>query len=337
MEKATEASEKLNKFFVRFLSLPCICGKGTHALLPDFAGFLASKAPLLATAPISCYNFIYPTQQEGSLMDVTELISESGIRFGTLTLADAIKAAVTLLVGIVLIRVVLTLFDRAMERSEKLSPLKRHLRPILKGLLAVLLALVVLDSLGVQVTSLIALLSVAGLAVSLALQNSLANVAGGIMLLTTQPYGIGDYVSINGTEGTVDLIRLSSTKLITPDNKQITIPNSTVAAATITNFNRLGTRRLDLTFTASYDAPTEDVYAALREAMARFPQVLPMPEPEVHVKDYGASSIEYLARMWVPSADYWTVYWGVIEAVRETFAAHSVEMTYDHLNVHMER
>jgi len=337
MEKATEASEKLNKFFVRFLSLPCICGKGTQALLPDFAGFLASKAPLLATAPIFCYNFIYPTQQEGSLMDVTELISESGISFGTLTLAAAIKALVTLLVGLALIRVLLSLFDRAMNRSEKLSPLKRHLRPILKGLLAALLALVVLDSLGVQVTSLIALLSVAGLAVSLALQNSLANIAGGIMILTAQPYGIDDYVSIGGTEGTVDFIRLSYTKLHTPDNKEVQIPNSTVAGATIVNYNRLGRRRLDLTFTASYDAPTEDVYAALRDAMARFPQILPIPEPEVHVKDYGASSIEYLARMWVPSADYWTVHWGVIEAVRETFAAHNVEMTYDHLNVHMEK
>ncbi|MBR3560701.1 MAG: mechanosensitive ion channel family protein [Oscillospiraceae bacterium] len=270
-------------------------------------------------------------------MDITELLSQSGISFGALTLAAAVKALAALLIGIVLIRVFLSLFDRAMEHSEKLSPLKKHVRPIVKGLLALLLALVVLDSLGVQVTSLIALLSVAGLAVSLALQNSLANIAGGIMILTAQPYGIGDYVSIDGTEGTVDFIRLSHTKLHTPDNKEVQIPNSTVAGATITNYNRLGRRRLDLTFTASYDAPTEDVYAALRDAMARFAQILPDPAPEVHVKDYGASSIAYLARMWVPAADYWTVNWGVIEAVRETFAAHNVEMTYDHLNVHMEK
>jgi len=116
------------------------------------------------------------------------------------------------------------------------------------------------------------------------------------------------------------------------DNKQITIPNSTVASATIVNFNRLGRRRIDLTFTASYDAKTEEVYAALREAMGRFPLTAP---GEVHLAEYGASSISYLARMWVNANDYWTVYWGVIEAVRETFAAHGVEMSYNHMNVHM--
>ena len=269
-------------------------------------------------------------------MDVTELISESGISIGTLTLTTALKAAATLIVGLVLIRVLLNLVGRALDRSEKLSPLKKHVRSILKTVLGIVLALVVLDSLGVKVTSFIALLSVAGLAVSLALQNTLANIAGGIMILTAQPYGIGDYVSIGGTEGTVDMIRLSNTRLRTPDNKEIQIPNSTVASAIVTNYNRLG-RRMDLTFTASYDAPTEDVYAALRDAMARFPQILPDPAPEVHLKEYGASSISYVARMWTLSADYWTVNWGVIEAVRETFAAHNVEMTYDHLNVHMER
>jgi small conductance mechanosensitive channel len=270
-------------------------------------------------------------------MDISSLISDSGISIGTLTLAVVAKALLTLIVGIIFIRVLLSLFDRAFDRSEKLSPLKRHIRPIVKGLLGIILALVVLDSMGVQVTSFIALLSVAGLAVSLALQNTLSNIAGGIMIITAQPYGIGDYVSIGGTEGTVDMIRLANTKLKTFDGKEVQIPNSTVASATVTNFNRLGTRRLDLTFTASYDAPTEAVYAALREAMARYPQILGDPAPEVHLTDYGTSSISYLARCWVNAADYWTVYFGVIESVRETFAAHNVEMTYDHLNVHMAK
>ena len=269
-------------------------------------------------------------------MDLSALLRDSGVTVGTLTLAAALKALLLLVAGIVLIRVVLVLFDRAFDRSEKLAPLKRHIRPIVKALLGIVLALIVLDSLGVQVTSFIALLSVAGLAVSLALQNTLANIAGGIMILTTQPYGLGDYVSIGGTEGTVDLIRLSSTKLVTLDNKQITIPNSTVAGATITNFNRLGRRRIDLTFSASYDAPTAEVYAALRDAMERFSQMTVGPG-EVHLSDYGASSISYLARLWVRSGDYWTVYWGMLEAVRETFAEHGIEMTYDHLNVHLEK
>ena len=268
-------------------------------------------------------------------MDVTQLIAESGVSIGMLTLTSVVKAVLTLLVGLAVIRLVLTMTDRAFERTEKFSPLKRHIRPLIKTGLGVVLALVVLDSLGVKVTSFIALLSVAGLAVSLALQNTLSNFAGGIMILTAQPYGLGDFVSIGGTEGTVDMIRLGYTKLTTPDNKQIQIPNSTVAGAIITNYNRLGRRRMDLEFTASYDAPTEEVYTALRDAMARYPQILTDPAPEVHLKDYGASSIVYFARFWVAAADYWTVYWGVIETVRETFAAHNVEMTYDHLNVHI--
>ena len=266
-------------------------------------------------------------------MDVTQLIAESGISVGVLTLTSVLKALLTLIVGLFVIRVVMSVVDRGFDHSERLSPLKKHLRPFIKSALGIVLALVVLDSLGVKVTSFIALLSVAGLAVSLALQNTLANIAGGIMILTTQPYSTGDYVSIGATEGTVDLIRLSSTKLVTLDNKQVTIPNSTVAGATITNFNRLGRRRIDLTFSASYDAPTEKVYDALRDAMGRFPQLT--APPEVHLSAYGASSISYLARMWVNANDYWTVYWGVTEAVRETFAAHGVEMTYDHVNVHM--
>ena len=268
-------------------------------------------------------------------MDVNALISDFSVNFGKLTLATALRGVLIFVLGAVSIRILLTMTDRAVTRSKTLAPLKPQIHLTTRVLLAILLVLIVLGSLGVEVTSLVALLSVAGLAVSLALQNTLANIAGGIMLLTSRPYSLGDYVSIDGAEGTVAAIGLSHCKFTTLDNKEIQIPNSQIAAAKITNFNRLGTRRIDLTFSASYDAPTEDVYAALREAMERFPQLT--AEPEVHLSEYGASSISYLARMWVKSPDYWTVYWGVLEAVRETFAAHHVEMTYDHLNVHMEK
>ena len=267
-------------------------------------------------------------------MDLNALISDSGISFGALTLEAALRGALIFVSGAVCIRILLTVLNRAVGRSKTLAPLKAQVHSTARVLLITVLVLIVLDSLGVKVTSLVALLSVAGLAVSLALQSTLANIAGGIMILTSRPYSLGDYVSVDGAEGTVAAIGLSNCKFTTPDNKEIQIPNSQIAAAKITNFNRLGRRRIDLTFTASYDAPTADVYAALREAMARFPQLT--EEPEVHLSEYGASSISYLARMWVPSPDYWTVYWGVLEAVRETFAAHGVEMTYDHLNVHVE-
>ena len=276
-------------------------------------------------------------KEEKNPMDVNKIVSDAGITVGALTVTTVLRAALTLIVGAILVRVIMTLVDRALNKSERFAPLKVHVRPMVKFVLDVVLLLVVLDSLGVKVTSFIALLSVAGLAVSLALQNTLANIAGGIMIITAQPYSIGDYVSIDSTEGTVVRIGLSYCNFTTPDNKEVQIPNSQIAAARITNFNRLGRRRMDLEFTASYDAPTQEVYAALRDAMARFPQILQDPAPETHLKDYGASSISYIARLWVPAADYWTVYWGVIEAVRDTFAAHNVEMTYDHMNVHLDK
>ena len=230
------------------------------------------------------------------------------------TLNLGATALILLLLGILMIRVILRLCDRMLGRSARLAPFRTYLRSTLRTVLYILLALAILGSLGVEITSFIALLSVAGLAVSLSLQNTLSNVAGGVMLLVSLAY----------------------TTFTTIDNKEIFVPNSQIVSAKITNYNTLGQRRVDLTYTASYNAPTEAVRAAILEAVAAFPQVLDEPAaPSVVISQYGASSISYLVKLWVSAADYWTVYFGMNETVRETFAAHGVEMTYDHLNVHM--
>ena len=247
----------------------------------------------------------------------------------------AATALILLLLGLLLIRGILRVSDRIFSRSNRLAPFRTYLRSTLKVVLYILLALAVLGSIGVEITSFVALLSVAGLAVSLSLQNTLSNVAGGIMLLISKPFTVGDYVACEGIEGSVQAIDLAYTTFVTVDNKEIFVPNSQIVAAKITNYNTLGRRRIDAAYTASYDAPTQAVRAAILEAAAAFPQILSDPEPSVVISDYGASSISYLVRLWVPAADYWTVYYGLNEKVRETFAAHGVEMTYDHLNVHM--
>ena len=181
----------------------------------------------------------------------------------------------------------------------------------------------------------IALFSVAGLAVSLALQNTLSNLAGGVMLLVTKPFEVGDFVETNGVSGTVEAIGLAYSKLATVDNKEIFIPNSEISSAKIINYTRLGTRRVDLTFSASYDAPTQTVKKAINEVLAQFPQIMQEPAPVIFLSNYGASSIEYVVRVWTAGADYWDVYFGVMEGVRESFRRNGVEMTYDHLNVHV--
>ena len=121
----------------------------------------------------------------------------------------------------------------------------------------------------------------------------------------------------------------------TPDNKEIFVPNSQLSAAKIVNYNALGQRRMDLSFTASYDAPTAQVRAAIQEVLDGIPQVMADPAPEIYLSEYQSSSIEYLVRLWAAAGDYWEVYYALLEGVRESFARHGVEMTYNHLNVHI--
>ena len=268
-------------------------------------------------------------------MDVNALISDAGISFGTLTLGAVLRGVAIFVIGLFAVKFILKALKKAIGRSAAVTSLSGYILSTAKALLYVLLVLVVLGSLGVEVTSFVALLSVAGIAVSLALQNTLSNTAGGMMVLISKPFVVGDYIAVDGVEGTVKAIGLSYCTVVTVDNKEVFIPNAQISATKVTNFNCLGKRRVDLTFTASYDAPTASVKAAIGEAMAKFPQILSDPAPVVYLSEYGASSISYVTRMWVDAADYWDVYFGMLEAVRETFAAADVEMTYDHLNVHM--
>ena len=201
--------------------------------------------------------------------------------FGIPALDKALNLTATVLLllalGMLLIRVILRLCDRAFDRSERLAPFRTYLRSTLRAVLYILLALAVLGSIGVEITSFVALLSVAGLAVSLSLQNTLSNVAGGVMLLISKPFTVGDYVSCDGIEGAVRAVDLAYTTFTTVDNKEIFVPNSQIVTAKIVNYNALGRRRVDLTYTASYDAPTETVRTAILEAVAAFPQVTDEP------------------------------------------------------------
>lgn len=267
--------------------------------------------------------------------DTSDVTQSLGSVLAKLSLETVLRGLVVLAVGLVLVRAVIRLSNRLLARSKSLAPIRLQVQSALRVLLYVLLALVVLGSLGVEVTSFIALLSVAGLAVSLALQTTLSNLAGGVTLLVTKPFTLGDYIEYDSVSGTVTVIGFSHSTLTTPDNKVIHVPNSELAGARIINYNALGRRRVDLSYNAAYSAPTEAVKAAIFDAIADFPQVMSDPAPMVRLSSYGTSSINYVVRLWVKADDYWDVYFGMQERVRETFPAHGVAMTYDHLNVHV--
>ena len=270
-------------------------------------------------------------------MKLDAVLSGLGLKLnlGALTLDKVVHVLLLILVGVVVIRVVLKLLDRVLARSKSLKSLSHYIHSVAKISMAFILVLMVAEDVGIHTTSLVAMLSVAGLAVSLALQNTLSNVAGGIMLLVTTPFQVGDYVEADGVSGTVHAIDLSYTAILTIDGKEIFVPNSQLSGTKIVNYTVLGRRRVDLNFTASYDAPTATVKQAIGEVLEDIPQIITDPAPEIHLSDYQASSIQYVVRAWTTAADYWTVYYAIQEGVREAFDRHGVEMTYDHLNVHI--
>ena len=268
---------------------------------------------------------------------VEEVLSTVGKAVGVkdLTLGGLLRVVMIVLVGWLVIRLLMRMVDRLLDRSRPLAAVKVYIRSAARIFLWALLALMLAGTLDVDVTSVIAVLSVAGLAVSMALQNTLANLAGGLVLLLTKPFVVGDFVEADGVSGTVANLALAYTTFVTPDNKEIFVPNSQLSAAKIVNYNTLGQRRMDLKFTASYDAPTAQVRAAIQEVLDGIPQIMADPAPAIYLSEYQSSSIEYLVRLWTAAGDYWDVYYALLEGVRESFARHGVEMTYDHLNVHI--
>lgn len=269
-----------------------------------------------------------------ALQEVLNIVAKA-IGLKELTLGAVFRVVLMVLIGYVVIRMLMRVVDRLLERSKSMVDIRVYISSGVKIFLWFLLALMIAGSLNIDVTSVIAMLSVAGLAVSLALQNTLSNLAGGLQILVSKPFVVGDYIDADGTAGTVAEIGLAYTKLTTPDAKRISVPNNQIAAAKVTNYTNDDGRRVDLVFSASYDAPTETVKTAIREVVDSIPAIRQDPKAVIWINAYGASSIDYVVRAWTTTKDYWDVYYALMEGVRESFARHNVEMTYNHLNVHL--
>ena len=252
-----------------------------------------------------------------------------------ITASNIFSAVLTIVISLVVIKVLTRVLNRALGRSKLDAPLQALLRNLLRGALWFVAVIIVLECLNIKATSLVAVLSVVGLAFSLALQNFLSNMAGGMQLLASHPFKLGDFVDAGGCSGTVTEIGMFYTKLTTPDNKLVQLPNSTIVSANITNFSAQATRRVELKVSASYDAPTDKVLALLSKMAEDHPLVLSDPAPAVHVDSYGDNAIGYVMRMWCANADYWTVYFDLMDGMKSAFDRAGVEMTYPHVNVHM--
>lgn len=245
-------------------------------------------------------------------------------------------AVLTLVIGVLLIRFVMQVLNKTLEKSRLEKAAHSLIASLARVALYLLLGLSVASSLGIDVTGIVALASVLTLALSLALQNILANVIGGFTILYTHPFHSGDYVEIAEQGGTVREINMTYTILTTPDNKVVSIPNSAVVAAQITNYSAADTRRVEVVVSASYDVPTQKVIDALALA-GTMDNVLLDPAPRAVVTNYGESAISYSLRIWVKTGDYWDVYFAVNQRVKDIFDEQDIAMTYPHLNVHLDK
>lgn len=258
------------------------------------------------------------------------------VGLGTATVNRLLPFLFIMIVGVLVIKLVMAIVKKALSKSKMEKAAHSLIKSLIRTVLYVLLGLMAASSLGIDVTGIIALASVLTLAISLSVQDLLTNLIGGFTLLYTKPFGSGDYVEIAGQAGTVTEIGMTYTKLVTSDNKLIYIPNKSVVSADVVNYSDTGTRRVELKIDVAYETPTEKVFAALMET-AKVPGVMDDPAPFVALSAYKESTIEYSLRVWTKSDDYWTVFFAMNEKVRKCFDENGVEMSYPHLNVHVNK
>jgi small conductance mechanosensitive channel len=201
-----------------------------------------------------------------------------------------------------------------------------------------LLAFVIIaaiNQLGVQTTSFIAILGAAGLAVGLALQGSLANFAAGVLMIIFRPFRVGDYVEGGGTAGIVEEIQIFTTKLRTPDNKSIIVPNAKITGDNIVNYSVKDSRRMDMIVGVSYDDDYDQVKAVLEDILDKDGRILEDPAPKIGILEFGDNSVNFVFRPWVKTAEYWDVYFDLTEAIKKRFDEEGISIPYPQRDVHL--
>jgi len=245
-----------------------------------------------------------------------------------ITLDGALGAMIILVAGWILIRIIMRLFKRMIKKLPVDKALSGFLGSGLRIILYFVLIITVADKLGLPVTSLVALLSLFALAISLSVQNVLANVVSGIVILTAKPFTVGDYIEANTATGTVDTIGLMYTHLVTFDNKRVLIPNSELSAQRITNYSANPLRRVDIAVRVGYEHSNEAVFEALRRAAQQVPEVEGGEKaPVAVVTAYAEGGVEFALRVWTREENYWPVYNRLMADVRTELKASGIELT----------
>ena len=262
-----------------------------------------------------------------------ELMTNFIINYGM----KLIGAAVALIIGLWIIGIIMSRFKVVMTKREVDPSLMPFLISILGMSMRVALIISVAGMVGIEMTSFIAILGAAGLAIGLALQGTLQNFAGGVIILLLKPFKVGDFVDAGGHMGTVKEILIFNTVMTTPDNKIIIIPNGALANASMTNFSAMPTRRVDFSFGIGYGDDFENAKSLIRGLIDGDERILKDPESFVRVGELADSSVNITTRVWVNSADYWAVHFDMIENVKKTFDKEGVSIPFPQMDVHMAK
>lgn len=260
-------------------------------------------------------------------------MSDTILKFGI----NIVIAAAILLVGIWLARQVKGWVVKLMEKRGVDVMLASFLSSIIHILLVVVVIIAALGQLGIQTTSLIAVIGAAGLAVGLALQSSLSNFASGVMIIALRPFKVGDFVEAGGISGVVEGIQIFSTQMRTGDNKLIIVPNGSITNSTITNYSAKDTRRVDMVFGISYDDDIKAAKQVLQDLITADDRILDEPVPVIAVSELADNSVNFIVRPWVKTADYWNVYWDMTEAVKLRFDQEGLHIPYPQRDVHLHQ
>ncbi len=247
----------------------------------------------------------------------------------------ALSAILVLVIGFWLIRIVEKVTSRGMARSKIDVSLQKFFVSLISVLLKVLLVISVASMVGIQTTSFVALIGAAGLAVGLAMQGSLANFAGGVLILMFKPFRVGDFIEGAGNKGTVSSIQVFHTVLITPDNKRVIIPNGELSSSSIINYSAEPTRRVDMVFGIGYDDDLRKAKAILQRLVDEDERILKEPEPTIAVSELADSSVNFVVRVWCNNADYWSIYFDMHEKVKLTFDAEGISIPFPQREVHV--
>ena len=248
------------------------------------------------------------------------------------------KALVIFVVGLLVIALIKRLVKKNSTKSRKIDNSAASFITSIVALVAYLaLIIVFIASLGFSTTGIITALSSVMLAVALGLQNTLASLANGILLIFTKPFKAGDFVDIGGTSGTVKEIKLFSVKLVTGDNLTVVIPNNTVFGSTIINYSKMPVRRLDLVLSVSYDSDVDKVKQVVTEYVAKDERIKKDPAPFFRLTEYGASSLDFTLRVWTDVSDFWNVRFDLLEGFLKLFAENGIEIPYNQLEVRVRK